>query len=120
MLQHNRTTSTCYFFPHRNFVVMSARSTSAPSGVYHPTYSRGRHDNNGDDGVSIAAGRTMAGVGIEIQPEHQRALDETNKNELGCVNDYRRRISKVISWLEIEYHEYYDEVVSSNSATKGQ
>ena len=90
---------------------MSARSTSAPSGVYPPPYARARRDNNGDDGGSIAAGRTMAGVGIEIQPEHQRALDETNKNELGCVNDYRRRISKVISWLEIEYHEYYDEVV---------
>ena len=90
---------------------MSARSTSAPSGVYPPPYARARRDNNGDDGGSIAAGRTMAGVGIEIQPEHQRALDETNKNELGCVNDYRRRISKVISWIENEYRAYYDEVV---------
>ena len=81
-----------------------------PPGVYPPTYSRGRRDNNGDGGSS-AVGRTMAGVGIEIQPEHQQALDETNKNELGCVRDHRRRISKVISWIENEYRAYYDEVV---------
>jgi len=120
VLQHNRTTSTCYFSPHGNFVVMSARSTSAPSGVYHPTYSRGRRDNNGDDGVSIAAGRTMAGVGIEIQPEHQRERVDTHSlrsggaNALALAGYTETQIQKMGRWKGATFKEYIVNVVSDS------
>ena len=67
--------------------------------------------NNSNGGNSVVGASMAASIG-EIQPEHQIALDATKQFIIGCLPDYRRRITKFIEWLiNNNYNDYHDEVV---------
>jgi len=76
-----------------------------PPGLFPPPYARRNNEGNN------VAGNAMAGQDIEVQAAHQRALNETNENEIGCAPEHRKRINKFIKWVETEYPDYHNAVV---------
>ena len=68
---------------------------SMPPGMYHPGFAAPRVPP-GD----VAARTDMAGTKVQVLPEHRAALDRINKNRVGCLKDYRRRIARFIEFIE--------------------
>ena len=48
---------------------------------------------------------------VDINPEHQKALAETEKNNVKCFPKYRTMVAEFIRWLAVNYPDTYDEVV---------
>lgn len=50
-------------------------------------------------------------IDIDIDPNHQAELFETEQHEIGCMPKYRRHIKEIIAWWKTAYPEIYDAIV---------